>query len=142
MFADVENLFLTGRGPSLAAVGTGALTIKESDHFAAEGMGSAAFRHGPFEMIGRHTFLVVFAGADSTRELNARLVRDVRDHGGVAELVSQDSDSCVFRIPPHPAAALPIFEILPVQMITLALGARARREPGRFTVLSKVTTVE
>ena len=35
MLDGTRNLFLVGRGPSLAAVGTGALTIKESDHFPA-----------------------------------------------------------------------------------------------------------
>ena len=47
----IRHLFFVGRGASLAAVGTGALIIKESDHFHAEGMSSAAFRHGPFEML-------------------------------------------------------------------------------------------
>jgi hypothetical protein len=35
-----------------------------------------------------------------------------------------------------------ILEILPVQMITLALAAQAGREPGRFELATKVTTTE
>ena len=50
-----RHLFLVGRGASLAAAGTGALIIKESDHFHAEGMSSAAFRHGPVEMLSGET---------------------------------------------------------------------------------------
>ena len=42
-----RHLFLAGRGRSLATVGTGALIVKESSHVHAEGMSSAAFRHGP-----------------------------------------------------------------------------------------------
>src|SRR5208282_662117 len=45
---NTRHLFLVGRGASLATAGTGALIVKESDHFHAEGMSSAAFRHGPF----------------------------------------------------------------------------------------------
>ncbi len=41
--AGVENLFLLGRGSSLAAACAGALIIKESARFGAEGMNSAAF---------------------------------------------------------------------------------------------------
>ena len=41
MLSGIRHLFLVGRGASLAAVGTGALIIKESDHFPAEGMSSA-----------------------------------------------------------------------------------------------------
>jgi glucosamine--fructose-6-phosphate aminotransferase (isomerizing) len=57
---DIRHLFLVGRGASLAAVGTGALIVKESDHFHAEGMSSASFRHGPFEMLSEETFVLVF----------------------------------------------------------------------------------
>jgi len=46
------------------------------------------------------------------------------------------------RIPVVPESALPILEILPVQMITLALATRNGSEAGRFALASKVTTVE
>jgi glucosamine--fructose-6-phosphate aminotransferase (isomerizing) len=36
----------------------------------------------------------------------------------------------------------PIAEILPIQMITLALAALAGREPGKFVRATKVTAVE
>jgi hypothetical protein len=41
-----------------------------------------------------------------------------------------------------PDSILPVMEILPVQMITLALAARDGREPGCFVLASKVTTTE
>jgi hypothetical protein len=41
-----------------------------------------------------------------------------------------------------PESVLPILEILPVQMLTLALAAQTGSEAGRFTLGSKVTTVE
>jgi glutamine---fructose-6-phosphate transaminase (isomerizing) len=137
-----RHLFLVGRGPSLAAVGTGALTIKESDHFHAEGMSSAAFRHGPFEMLSDETFVFVFAGADRTRELNQSLFADIREKGGRAELVGEGAASASCLLPSAPRSIHPILEILPVQMVTLALAAQVGREPGRFELASKVTTKE
>jgi glucosamine--fructose-6-phosphate aminotransferase (isomerizing) len=138
----IRNLFLVGRGSSLAAVGTGALIVKESDHFPAEGMSSAAFRHGPFEMLSRETFVLVFAGEGKTRHLNQRLFDDIREQQGRAELVSDDGDFSACVLPTAPRSIHPILEILPVQMITLALAAQAGREPGRFELASKVTTRE
>jgi hypothetical protein len=35
-----------------------------------------------------------------------------------------------------------MLELLPVQMVTLALAAQAGREPGRFELASKVTIKE
>ncbi len=138
----IRNLFLVGRGSSLAAVCTGALIIKESAHFPAEGMSSASFRHGPFEMISDETFVLVFAGDEPTRDLNRRLLRDIYDRGGRGELVEEDArfSPCTLEST-HPSTR-PIMEILPVQMLTLALAARMRREPGRFEFATKVTSSE
>ena len=78
----IRTLFLVGRGASLAAAGAGALMIKESDHFHAEGMSSAAFRHGPFEMLNGEVFVAVFSGDEKTRRLNEGLWADIRHAGG------------------------------------------------------------
>lgn len=138
----VRHLFLIGRGGSLAAVGTGALIVKESVHCHAEGMSSAAFRHGPLEMLSEETFVMVFAGDEKTRALNIKLLEDIRQKGGRAELLGADAGLSSLRIPAVPESALPILEILPVQMITLALAAQTGSEAGRFALASKVTTVE
>jgi glutamine---fructose-6-phosphate transaminase (isomerizing) len=142
MLKGTRHLFLVGRGSSLAAVGTGALIVKESDHFHAEGMSSAAFRHGPFEMLSDETFVLVFAGENKTRKLNQRLLADVRKQRGRAELLGEGAACAPCSLPPAARSVHPIIEILPVQMVTLALAAQAGREPGRFELASKVTTRE
>jgi glucosamine--fructose-6-phosphate aminotransferase (isomerizing) len=68
------------------------------------------------------------------------LVRDVRAAGGRAALVGDAEEPGVFRLPAVPACVRPVVEMLPVQMVSLALGALAGREPGRFERGSKVTT--
>ena len=142
MLRGIRHLFLVGRGSSLAAVGTGALIVKESDHFHAEGMSSAAFRHGPFEMLSDETFVFVFSGEHKTRNLNQRLFEDVRRQQGRAELVGEGAASPSCALPTAPRSILPVLEMLPVQMVTLALAAQVGREPGRFELASKVTTKE
>ncbi len=139
---DVRDLFLVGRGASLAAVGTGALIIKESTQFHGEGMSSAAFRHGPFEMLGDELFVLVFGGSNKTRDLNAGLLQDIREQRGRAEWVGEDAKFAPCALPAAPDSIRPILEILPVQMVTLALALRTGRQPGRFALASKVTTKE
>ncbi len=141
-FNHIGHLFFVGRGASLAAVETGALIAKESAHFHAEGMSSAAFRHGPFEMLDKDTFVLVFSGDAKTRALNHKLLDDIRQQQGRAELVGEDASFPAFQLPATPSSIRPILEILPVQMITLALAAQAGREAGRFELASKVTTTE
>ena len=138
----IRSLFLAGRGASLAAAGAGALVIKESDHFHAEGMSSAAFRHGPFEMLSREVFVAVFSGDEKTRRLNEGLVADIRHAGGHAELIGEGAEWESFRLPDDHPAIRPILEILPVQMITIALAALAGREAGKFERATKITKTE
>jgi glucosamine--fructose-6-phosphate aminotransferase (isomerizing) len=138
----VRHLFVVGRGASLGAVGTGPLTIKESDRFHAEGMSSAAFRHGPMEMLNPEMFVLVYGGDARTRPLNERLFRELQAQGAKAVLCAAGSECEPARLPEVPESLRPILEILPVQMITLALAALEGREAGRFERATKITSVE
>jgi glutamine---fructose-6-phosphate transaminase (isomerizing) len=138
----IRQVFLTGRGISLAAVGTGGLILKESTHVASEGMSSAAFRHGPFEMISPETYLLIFEGIEPSRSLNQKLANDFMDAGGRADLVQQGFEPTIFTIPHCPVATLPILEILPVQMITLALADMRGIQAGKFRFGNKITMNE
>jgi len=138
----VRHLFVVGRGASLATAGTGGLILKESARFPAEGMSSASFRHGPFEMLDDRVFVLVFAGDDRTSDLNGRLVDDILKVGGRAALVGPNAAMDVFRVPEVPESVRLVLEILPVQMISLALAAIAGQEAGKFQRASKVTIIE
>lgn len=138
----IRHLFLAGRGDSLAAVGTGALIIKESAHCHAEGMSSAAFRHGPMEMLQPHMRTVVFSGAAPTRELNRQLLRDLTEKGGACDEIGEEAAYAPFRLRNVEAQLRPLVEILPIQMMTLALAALASREAGRFEHATKITATE
>jgi glucosamine--fructose-6-phosphate aminotransferase (isomerizing) len=138
----ISQLFIVGRGRSLASCKTGALITKESTRSPAEGMSSAAFRHGPMEMSGPETMVLVMEGEANIRALNSKLVRDIREGGGRAELIGPSAEIAALRIPDHLTRLLPILEILPIEMMTLALAARAGFEAGRFEHASKVTTEE
>jgi glucosamine--fructose-6-phosphate aminotransferase (isomerizing) len=138
----VRAVFYTGRGPSLAAAASAGLITKESTHRPAEGMSSAAFRHGPMEMLDASVFLLAFAGAAGTRRLNEALVADVRAAGARAFLTAEDAPEAALRLPPVADLARPVVELLPVEMITLALAALDGREAGRFERVTKVTASE
>ncbi|HEY1902764.1 MAG TPA: SIS domain-containing protein [Terracidiphilus sp.] len=138
----IRHLFITGRGTSLPAAGIGGMLMKETAHFQAEGMGSAAFRHGPFEMLNKECFVLVFAGDAVVESLNRSLVNDVRRTGAKAELIASDADIRAFRLPEVEREVRPIVEMLPLQMVSLALAALTGREAGKFERIEKVTTEE
>ena len=142
MLNDVESIFVTGRGDSLATAGTGGLILKESTQHHAEGMSCAAFRHGPLEMAGARVLVLILEGDERVAALHRRLAEEIVRGGGHAALVSASEPSAeVFRLPQVPASLRPLGEILPVQMLSLALAARDGREAGRFERASKITNI-
>ena len=116
--------------------------MKESDHFHAEGMSSAAFRHGPFEMLQRGIFVGVFLGDEKASALNARMAQEIAATGATSVSFANEAAHPACRLPGVPEIVRPIVEILPIQMMTLALAALAGREPGKFVRATKVTVVE
>jgi len=138
----ISSIFVTGRGNSLATTGTGGLILKESTRQHAEGMSAAAFRHGPLEMAGKQVLVLIFEGDDSTSEMHRRLADDIVRGGGNAVLIgSRTSGMSVFRTPEVPEGVQPLVEILPIQMLSLALAARDGFEAGRFERASKITNI-
>ena len=138
----VRDLFFLGRGSSLAAAMNSGLIIKESTRFHSEGMSSAAFRHGPFELVGAHVFALVYAGDERVERLNGGLVKDIRQAGGRAFLCGPQSELEALRLPAVAPGLRPILEILPTQMISLALAALTGVEAGKFRKATKVTEKE
>ena len=57
-------------------------------------------------------------------------------------MIGERSELETFRLPEHDPAIRPILEILPVQMITIALAALAGREAGKFERATKITKTE
>jgi len=140
--APIRHLVLAGRGPSLAAVGAGSLIIQEAAHFPCLGMSSAAFRHGPMELIAPNLFVLVLRGIAPTQELNTRLAADLKDEGARAALVQESLAPNVFSVPPVAPAALPLVEILVPEMISLALARLKGHTAGQFERSGKITTTE
>lgn len=139
---EIQHLVMVGRGASLAAAGTGALIVREAARMPCLDLSSAAFRHGPMEMLSPQMFVLVFQGAAPTQELNARLVQDIRAAGAHAALVHQDNAPDVFSLPPVSPTALPLLEILVPEMFSLALARLRGHVPGNFERNTKITTTE
>jgi glucosamine--fructose-6-phosphate aminotransferase (isomerizing) len=138
----VRDIFFVGRGPSLAAAYSGGLIVKESTRYHSEGMSSAALRHGPFEMMKPDVFVLVYSGDTKVEPLNRALVPDIRAASGRAFLCGPEAELEALRLPHAPPAVMPLLEILPAQMISLALASLAGIEAGRFERATKVTDRE
>lgn len=141
-----ERGVLLGRGSSLAAAMYGALIIKEAAKWPIEAISCSQFRHGPLEIVDARLTALVFAGGDETAlERNRKLASDIIGYGGKLcwlDTQQQIGGALNIVLPKVAPPALPLIEVLPVQLLSVALAELTGIEPGAFRHLEKVTTVE
>ena len=139
---------IIGRGYSLSTVRGGALFIRELAKFPSIDFESAEFRHGPFEMINKDFYAMIFAPDGPTYELNLGLAVNIAKHGGKAILVTnrkteiKDKSILVIEQKPSSEFLAPINELAPLQLLANCLAELKNLEVGKFLNSSKITKVE
>ena len=94
------------------------------------------------EMLHPEMWVGVFSGDERTRELNRRLLRDLTVNGAHCDEIGPPAAQPPFMLPACDPWLLPVLEILPVQLMTLALAGLTGSEAGHFERVSKITTTE
>jgi glucosamine--fructose-6-phosphate aminotransferase (isomerizing) len=137
-----KRLATMGRGASLAATYTGALILGEASKFLATPYQAGEFRHGPLELASPDLTVLLFAGPQETRDLNLRLLKDLRGYQVNAFWIGSDKNEWQIEIPSVPAIGMPLMEILPIQLLTIHFAEQIGVEPGHFFRTGKITLVE
>ncbi len=139
-----RNLVILGRGSSLAATHTGALIIGEASKFPTLSMNAAEFRHGPLELVNRDLAVIILSGTETTLSLNRRLAEDIIRLGGSAFWVAPQPESNLpfVQMPFGAGLGLPVAEIVPFQILSLALAQQTGIEAGEFFHSGKITLSE
>jgi glutamine---fructose-6-phosphate transaminase (isomerizing) len=138
------NLAILGRGPSLAAVHTGALVQAEAAKYPALALNAAEFRHGPLELVRPDLTVLVLAGPGDTLPLNRRLAVEIDQLGGKVLWIAPTPEPELpwIEMPAARGLGLPLAEILPFQLLSLALAKQSGIEAGKFNFSGKITLQE
>jgi glutamine---fructose-6-phosphate transaminase (isomerizing) len=139
-----SSLVILGRGPSLAAAHTGALVQAEAAKYPALALNSAEFRHGPLELVRPDLTVLILAGPGDTLPLNHRLATKIDRLGGRALWIAPDPQPGLpwIEMPAARGLGLPLAEILPLQLLSLALAQQSGIEAGKFNFSGKVALKE
>jgi glutamine---fructose-6-phosphate transaminase (isomerizing) len=141
-----EYVTLLGRGPSIASALGGALLLKETAKIPAEGAPAGQFRHGAVEVVQRDSLVMLFAPAGRAQEFNAQLVGELEKYGARVLIIGQPpafetvSKRLVVDIEAPADDLAPIFEIVPLQLLSHALAKARGVEPGSFVNTTPVIT--
>ncbi len=145
-FRPTRYLVLLGRGPSLAAVYTGALILAEAAKVGAIALGAGEFRHGPLELADANLIALLFAGGELTQGLMARLYDDLLNAGArpfwIAPSSASQQREAHIPMPQAEGLGAPLAEIIPIQLLSLHLALEQGFTPGEFRHIAKVTLSE
>ena len=152
-FDDPAYTALMSRGPDLATVYQGALTLKEVVRIGAEAISAAQFRHGPIEIVNPAHRYLIFARQchrgprTRTAKFLVRLAQDICDHNGRVLLLTDLPVEAAtnIRLIPVETARLglgTLVDTLHIQLMAHELALRAGLEPGKFWIADEVTREE
>ncbi len=135
-----------GRAASESSARSSALALNESAKVFTAGMTGSMFRHGPVEVLDERTVVFSFAGSGPTRAINQQLAEYLVGLQGRVIVVgtpgTQVAGASFIRIETDDPWTLPIIEIVPIQLLAVALCERRGIVPGTFRYLRKVATHE
>jgi len=152
-FGSPAYVALMSRGPDLASVYQGALTLKEVARMAAEATSAAQFRHGPIEIVNPAHRYVIFARQGppghrvKTAKFLVRLAEEIRSHEGRVLLLTDlpFESSAYMRVVDVEAVPFGIgtlIDTLHIQLLAHDLAVRAGLDPGKFWIAEEVTKVQ
>jgi len=137
-----KRLAILGRGSSLASTYAGTLILGEASKYMATPYQAGEFRHGPLELATPELTVLLFAGPQETRDLNQRLLKELRGYQVNAFWVGSENNEWQIEIPSVPVIGMTLMEIIPIQMLTIHFAEQIGVEPGHFFRTGKITLAE
>lgn len=139
--ADRHDLFVLGRGYSLAVAQEAALKLKETCGLHAEAFSSAEVRHGPMELVEPHYPVLLFAQDDGALEGVLEIADDFRRRGACVLVAApgQTGRHALPIVPTREALCAPILAIQSFYRAVNALAIRRGRDPDHPPHLAKIT---
>ncbi|HEX8984341.1 MAG TPA: glutamine--fructose-6-phosphate transaminase (isomerizing), partial [Bryobacteraceae bacterium] len=155
LFRASDFLFL-GRGIHFPIALEGALKLKEISYIHAEGYPAGEMKHGPNALIDEHLPVVVLAAYDPASEASRLLyektlsnIEEVKAREGIVVAIATEGDATVrklvenvIELPRSSELALPILEIVPLQLLAYHIAVRRGCDVDQPRNLAKSVTVE
>jgi glucosamine--fructose-6-phosphate aminotransferase (isomerizing) len=128
------RVIIVGRGAALATAWQGALVIKEVAKAAVEGLSTAQFRHGPFELADTQTAVIMLEGDAHTAELDRRLAADLVALGARVLWIGANPPPAVRVLPAAKGVdvAREVVDVVPLEIAGVVLAEAGGFIPGEF----------
>jgi glucosamine--fructose-6-phosphate aminotransferase (isomerizing) len=137
-----STTYFLARGSSLGSAYETRLMWEEGVKSPATAMGSASFRHGPQEIVGKDVRFGIWIDGARMREQDLALARDLRKLGARVMLIGQqlpdDAGDLVFQLPEIASEWQFLIDIVPAQLVAEKLARVSGSDPDTFRLCSFV----
>lgn len=139
-----DKLIVLGRGLLMSNVHDTSMILKEAANIGVEGMEGAYFRHGPVELIGPKTSIIIFAPSGITCDLMINTAKEAVNGGSKVLLftdknINSQDRLTVFKMPSVEEEFAPFLYILPIQVLVTKLALMSGKvKKGEIGLLYQV----
>ena len=145
--ANIDNLYILGRGVHYPIAKESALKIKELSYVHAEGVATGELKHGPLALMDESTYVIVINPKDnpSTYADNISNASEIKSRGAKIIGVSNEPDQiydCWIPLPTVPSIFYPLIETIPFQLMAYYLSLERGNDPDYPRNLAKCVTVK
>jgi len=148
-YKDARDFLYLGRGVSYPIALEGALKLKEISYIHAEGYPAGEMKHGPIALIDERMPVLVLCAQGDTYEKTFSNLEEARTRGGRVIAVGTEGDGQlaekaedVLYLPPCGRYALPILEVVPLQLLAYHMAVLKGTDVDQPRNLAKSVTVE
>jgi glucosamine--fructose-6-phosphate aminotransferase (isomerizing) len=148
-YKDATDFLYLGRGISYPIALEGALKLKEISYIHAEGYPAGEMKHGPIALIDERMPVLVLCAQGDAYEKTLSNLEEARTRGGRVIAVATKGDGRlaekaedVLFLPPCGRFALPILEVVPLQLLAYHMAVLKGTDVDQPRNLAKSVTVE
>ena len=145
-FAPRAITYFLARGCSSGSCQEARLLWEEGVKSPATAMNTSSFRHGPQEMVAAGARFGIWIDAESMREQDLAVARDLRKLGAAVMLIGQDipedAGDLVFQLPSVPPAWQFLIDIIPAQLAAEKLARLSGVDSDTFRYCSFIVEDE
>lgn len=147
--ADAVSFLFLGRGYNFPVALEGALKLKEISYIHAEGYPAAEMKHGPIALVDEHLPVLFVATKDAYHEKVISNMQEINARKGKLIAVVTKGDTRVasltgdlIEVPEVDEVLAPIVNVIPLQLLSYAIGVARGLDVDRPRNLAKSVTVE
>jgi glucosamine--fructose-6-phosphate aminotransferase (isomerizing) len=148
-----QHMLFLGRGTGYPIALEGALKLKEISYIHAEGYAAGEMKHGPIALIDEDMPVVALCPRDPNFEKTLSNMQEVRAREGQLIAVGTQGDADLkallagsgadlIEIPPAEPEALPLLEVIPLQLLAYHTADLKGTDVDQPRNLAKTVTVE